>query len=345
VVRPGRWIRIAVVALASALAGCGGAAQHRVSAASARQQTAAESTQARPRFFAATSFWNAPLPAEVATASDSATLIASLLAMVHEEVAAKVGPWISTTGYSTPIYTVPASQPLVPVHLDADEPHLQQAFSAVPLPPDAQPASGRDSQLTVWQPSTDRMWEFWHLRHQQDGWHARWGGAMDHVSENPGVFTAQAWPGANSHWGATATSLPLVGGLITLEDLQRQNIDHALALGLPRVARGVVLSPAQRTDGTAEGRGAIPAGTRFRLDPSLDLQSLSLPPLTLMIAQAAQRYGIVVRDTSSIVNFYGEDPTPTGTDPYRALFADEYIWEQLAKFPWQRLEVIAPDAP
>jgi hypothetical protein len=336
---------IGVLALASALAGCGGAAPHQVSAASSRQQTAAESTQAHPRFFAPTSLWNAPLPADVPTARDSAALIASLLAMVHEEVAAKVGPWISTTGYSTPIYTVPASQPLVPVRLDANEPHLQQAFSAVPLPADAQPASGRDSQLTVWQPSTDRMWEFWHLSHQQDGWQARWGGAMDRVSENPGVFTAQAWPGANPYWGATATSLPLVGGLITLEDLQRQIIDHALALGLPRVARGVVLPPAQRTDGTADGSGAIPAGTRFRLDPNLDLQSLSLPPLTLMIAQAAQRYGIIVRDTSSIVDFYGEDPTPTGTDPYRALFADEYIWQQLAKFPWERLEVIAPNTP
>lgn len=299
---------------------------------------------AHTRFFAATSFWNAPLAADVRIEPQSA-LSASLGAIVQEEVAAKVGPWISTTGFSTPIYTVPASQPLVTVHLDADEPHLQRAFSAVPLPPNAQPASGTDSQLTVWQPSTDRLWEFWHLTREGDGWHAGWGGAMDHVSSNPGVFTSAAWPGADSRWGATATSLPLVGGLITLEDLQRQHIDHALALGLPRIARAVVRPPAQRTDGTAEGPTAIPAGTRFRLDPSLDLQTLSLPPLTLMIAEAAQRYGIVVRDTSGVVDFYGEDPTPTGSDPYRALLGAEYVWQQLARFPWDRLEVVAATVP
>lgn len=299
---------------------------------------------AHPRFFAATSFWNAALPASAPAAADSRRLVALLRSMVGEELAAKVGPWLSTTGFSTPIYTVPAGQPAVYVHLDANEPALQRAFAAVPLPAGARPASGTDSQLTVWQPSKDRLWEFWRLRREADGWHAAWGGAMEHVSDNPGVFTARAWPRANAHWGATATSLPLVGGLITLEDLKRERIDHALAFGLPRVARSVVVAPAKRTDGTAEGSDGVPAGTRFRLDPSLDLHSLSLPPLVLMIAEAAQRYGMIVRDTSTIVDFYAEDPTPTGTDPYNAFFGAEYPWQQLAKFPWDRLEAVAAGA-
>jgi hypothetical protein len=300
----------------------------------------AASTAVHPRFFARSSVWNAPLPSGAPEPANAAELTAALQAMVQEEVAGKWGPWISTTGYSTPIYTVSSSQPEVKVRLDNTDPALQRAFDAVPLPANARPANGSDAQLTVWQPSTERLWEFWRLERVAGGWQAHWGGAMRHVSRNPGVFTARAWPGAKSDWGATGTSLPLVAGLITLEDLSRGRIEHALALGLPRLERGVVLWPAQRTDGGFEGPGAIPAGARFRLDPSLDLSQLSLPPLVRMIAEAAQHYGMVVRDTSGVVDFYGEDPTPTGSDPYIQLFGNEFPWQQLAKFPWDRLRAI-----
>ena len=193
---------------------------------------------------------------------------------------------------------------------------------------------------TVLQPASDRLWEFWRLAHAADGWHARWGGAMRHVSGNAGVFTAGAWPGASTHWGATSTSLPLVAGLITLADVRQRRIDHALALGFPRIERGVLRWPAQRSDGTVEGAAGIPAGTRFRLDPKLDLRALSMPPLVRMIAQAAQRFGLIVRDRSGVVDFYGEDPTPTGTNPFAALLGGERPWQQLALFPWEHLEAI-----
>jgi hypothetical protein len=324
--------------------GCGTDSRSQPAAAATSPAPATVPVAARPRFFAPTSFWNAPLAPGVPAGPDAAALASALRALVQEEVQAKVGPWISTTGFSSPIYTVTSSQHPVRVRLDAKERRLQRAFAAVPLPANAHPASGSDAQLTVWQPSKDRLWEFWRLRREADGWHAAWGGAMTHVSQNQGVFTRTAWPGASSRWGATATSLPLVGGLITLEDLRLGHINHALALGLPKIARGVVRSPAQRTDGTAEGPSAIPAGTRFRLDPSLNLQSLALPRLVLMIAEAAQRYGIVVRDTSSVVDFYGEDPTPSGSNPYRALMDGEYLWQQLSRLPWDHIEAIGPVA-
>src|ERR1700730_4135204 len=185
-------------------------------------------------FFAPSSVWNAPLAENEPLDPTSASLVAELQSMVNTEVSGKWGPWISTTGYSTPIYTVPASQPPVYVSEDNVNPSatLQSAFSAVPLPSNAQPSSGNDAELTVWQPSTDRLWEFWGMSHQSDGWHEHWGGAMEHVSSSPGYFSPSSWHGAQYNWGATATSLPLVGGLITLQDLQRGEINHALAVAL-----------------------------------------------------------------------------------------------------------------
>jgi hypothetical protein len=292
-------------------------------------------------FFSSQSFWNAPV-GTAAVDPESTRIVAAVNSVVQAEVASKFGPWISTIGYSTPIYTVPGGQRTVRVELRNNNPALQRAFAAVPLPAGARPASGSDAQLTIWQPSRDRLWEFWRLGKSDGKWHAKWGGAMRDVSHSPGYFSPSSWPGAKSNWGASATSLPLVGGLITLDDLRRGEIDHALALGFPLTQAGVVRFPAQRTDGKSSGMDAVAEGTRLRLDPQVDLASLHLPPLTAMIARAAQRYGMVVRDTSGVVDFYGQDPSLSSGDPFRALYEGKRPWQLLALFPWSRLQAVAP---
>ena len=87
-------------------------------------------------------------------------------------------------------------------------------------------------------------------------------------------------------------------------------------MGIPNVRAGVYASPAQRDDGKSSDPLSLPEGARLRLNPKLDLAALHLPPLTLLIAQAAQRYGILVSDGSANVTFYAQDPTPTGGNPY-----------------------------
>ncbi len=292
--------------------------------------------------FAPDSVWNAPLSdLPLYVDPESTTLVHALASVVEEELARKVGPWVTRTSFSTPIYSVPADQPTVRVLLDNNNAPLQRAFDAVPLPVGAQPASGSDAQLTVWQPGADRLWEFWHMDLIDGQWHAGWGGAIEGVSQSTGYFSAESWPGARSNWGATATSLPLAGGLITLEDLERGTIDHALALGYPLTESRVFRFPAQRTDGRSESPYALPEGLRLRIDPTLDLSSLHLPPFTLMIARAAQRYGIVLRDTSGVVDFFGQDPTPTGGEPFAPWLEGKKPWQLLAQFPWDRLQVLS----
>jgi hypothetical protein len=64
------------------------------------------------------------------------------------------------------------------------------------------------------------------------------------------------------------------------------------------------------------------------------------------MAEAVQRYGMVVRDQAGSVAFYAEDPTQFGSDPYvgpRGFFHDRYPSAMLADFPWQHLEVLRTD--
>ncbi len=49
--------------------------------------------------------------------------------------------------------------------------------------------------------------------------------------------------------------------------------------------------------------------------PNIDIASLNLPPIDRMLAQAAQTYGIVVRDQGGAVTFYGQDPVNLPTNP------------------------------
>jgi hypothetical protein len=74
-------------------------------------------------------------------------------------------------------------------------------------------------------------------------------------------------------------------------------------MAIPSPRAELYASPAQRTDGWVTAPDSIPEGTHLRLDPNLDLASLKLPRFTLMLAEAAQKYGIFVRDTAGNVAF------------------------------------------
>ncbi len=301
------------------------------------------------RFFSSTSFWNEPVPADAALDPRSAPLVAALAEEAEAEVREGRGPNFNTVNYSVPIYTVPESQPTVTVQLVGHpyEQALRAAWAAVPLPPGAHPASGTDKHLVVWQPSTGRMWEFWHLEETPGGvWQAMWGGAMQNVSSDLGVYGPEAWPGAETSWGGSASSLSLAGGLVTFEDLEDGEINHALAMAVPNVRAGVYASPAQRTDGISTSPLSLPEGAHLRLNPALNLATLHLSRLGLMLAEAAQKYGIFIRSSGpagGIMNFYGQDPTPTGSNPYTApggYFEGKSSAEAIAGFPWNQLQLL-----
>jgi hypothetical protein len=163
------------------------------------------------------------------------------------------------------------------------------------------------------------------------------------VSRSSGYYETASWPGARWYWGATATSLPVAAGTIRVDEIERGRIDHALALDVKRVRRGVHAWPAQRNDGRTGGAGAIPEGARFRLDPRIDVDRLDLNPFMRMVARAAQRYGLVVRDKSTTVALFAEDPAPFGRDPYERLMGREYparVPELFDGFPWERLQLV-----
>ncbi len=308
------------------------------------------------RLFAPDSVWNRELPRQVALDPGSAARAGALAREVFSKVAAGLHPAIAADSYSTPIYEVPRGQPLVRVQLDTGPwgNPLRKAFApGVPIPRNAKPAVGTDGHMTVYQPSTDRMWEFWRAVRQGDGWHASWGGAMRDVSKSPGYYSPESWsrlsPKQGWNWGATATSLPVAAGVMTITELRVGVVEHVLAMAVPNPCKELVARPAQRGDGHNRSLNCMPEGAHLQLDPSLNVDRLALTRLGEIAARAAQRYGLIVRDGTGLENsvaLYAEAPQG-GPSPYRGehgLFGGLQPWKVLHNFPWRELRVLRFDA-
>ena len=290
--------------------------------------------------FSPTSFWYQQIPVNTPLHANSAGFVADFL---RQKVAYYNTVGVNTTAYASPVYSVPAAQPTKKINQwqcmpnFALNPGLAQQWAAVPWPDYAQPAAGSDAEMTIYQKSSDSLWEFWQTRNTSGQWVACWGGKMSNVSQSDG-----RWP---SIYGTTATGLPFLGGQVTAEELARGEIRHAIGIALPEVEAASTISwPAMRGDGSNPQNAAnrIPQGMRLRLDPSVNVDALNLRPATKVIAKAAQKYGFVVWDKSGAIGIRVQNPksyTAMGqVNPYPALFNNAPEWAWLEGIPWNKLQ-------
>lgn len=293
--------------------------------------------------FSSNSFWYTAIPADAPLHTNSANFVKEFL---RQKKAYYGTVTLNTTAYASPVYVVGPDVPTVRVtqwncHGYMDK-LFEKEWAAVPIPAYAQQADGTDGEMTIWQPSTDRMWEFWQARKTNGEWQACWGGGMEHVSRNNGI-----WP--NNH-GTTATSLPFIGGQIGVEELRRGEIDHALGISLVDQETWQIRSwPATRSDGwnPKHEPNRIPEGLRFRLDPTVDVDSLKLGRAGKIIAKAAQKYGFVIWDKAGAISLRAENPksyTLRGQpDPFPELFEKKANYAVLEGVPWDRLQFLPMD--
>lgn len=214
-------------------------------------------------------------------------------------------------------------------------------FKNVPIPVDAIPTIGSDSQITIHDPASDQIWEFWMMRRNSNGrWSACWGGRIDKLSKNIGSFP--------TYFGTNATSTLGAAGAISIAEAQRGSIRHAMSLQIINPAPWNQFSwPAQRSDGSSNSRSPILEGTRLRLDPRLDLSRYKLHPLALAIAKAAQEYGFIVDNRSGAVAVVAEDggreQRRTGVNPWKKILGGTEPYNVMRNFPWDKIQALPKD--
>lgn len=218
-------------------------------------------------------------------------------------------------------------------------------LKGIPIPSNAVPAKGTDGHLAVWSQSQDKLWELWKATKKNGHWSACWAGRIDNVSRSVGQYP--------SPYGVSASGLSVVGSMVSVEEAKKLQIDHAVGLNIPGAAVWPSFSyPANRTDGGSKETGAPPEGTRLRLDPSVDVDSLNIQPLAKAIAKAAQKYGLVISDKSGVVSVVTEDGNRrmvnaegarVAANPWSSILKGTQGYSVLTGFPWDKLQVVQKD--
>lgn len=277
--------------------------------------------------FSPTSFWNSRIPRYPSENQGSDIIVGSVASQ-----ASSSGVVFDTANAAAPIYAAEVSTPTVVVlpsgcNGAAGHAALATAWQAVPIPFYAQPSAGPDRRMVVYQSSTATIWEFDQMHQSNGQWYACNGGKITGVNVSNGSFSGTS--------GALRSGLAMMGGQITVSDINRGFIGHTMGLGLPSVGGGAVW-PASASVSTG---GSVPVGTRLQLDPSLDVGSLGLSPFAQLVAKTAQTYGFVVWGSASKVTVYGEGEnsflTRGASSPYASMSS-----VSLAGFPWDKLRAL-----
>ncbi len=294
--------------------------------------------------FGPSSFWNTPLASNQTIHWNSKNFVNELVANTK-----LAGPWINTTKYSTPVYVVNAKIPLLSVKIiengveKSSTVLYAEALKGIPVPEDAVPAAGSDGVITIYDKTTDTLYEFWRMKKVDGKWEAAWGGILKNASTSNGIMpTVINSKGGQEKWGATATGLPAAGGIMMLHELMSGKISHALEFAIPRPKQSQFVWPAQRTDGFYTGPNAIPEGARFRFASTIVIDP-NWSPIIKMMVTAVRDFGMVLRDRSGSVGFAAEDPTQYGfsSDPYTQFYGGKALWDVMKQFPWDKLQTLS----
>ena len=297
--------------------------------------------------FAPTSFWYKPIPTDVVLHTNSANFVTEF---IRQKTTYYNNVNINTNSYSSPVYIASSSTPTVKVGFyDCQkkgwvDSTFTSMMSAVPIPSAAKQASGTDGEMTIYQPSTNSIWELWVGKKDATTgqWSACWGGKLASASYSQGVF--------QKNYGTTATGLPFISGQITAEELTRGEIKHAIGIALVDVEKASIFSwPANRSDGYNPNNvpNRIAEGQRFRLDPNVNVDALPMTKAGKIIAKAAQKYGFIVWDKAGSVSIRAQNAdsyTALGlANPYPALYENKPAYAVLNGFPWDKLQFLPMD--
>jgi hypothetical protein len=276
-----------------------------------------------------------------------------------------------------PVVWVPSHQPMVPLYVQpgCDDFRTNTGGSA-PIPPWAPTSGPGDYILTIYQPSSDSVWELWQAhrlgaRTSPDdgsadnrsgtGWSACWAGKAS-LSTFSGVFP---WP-----YGETASGISNLATEVTEADVLSGSITHAIGIQVVNCTTSVY--PADRGD-CGNHAGDPAEGQWFRFAPSVDCANYNATPFENEVCVAGQQKGFVVVDHGGSDAIEADYATGTWTDegnpgpvgswqrnpnggccifaggggPLEQAFRTtsgyyEQEYQVIANLPWDQLQVIVP---
>ncbi|MGV8909669.1 MAG: LamG domain-containing protein [Propionicimonas sp.] len=301
--------------------------------ATAESLSGSDSRPVSSRVFASNSPFYQRLPTRTPAASNSKKLVKSLNSQAHKfyGTRTKANVAINTNRFTPALYVAHNADPVHDItgwncqhKADGWDTELNRQLAGLHLPADMKPDPSTDGSISVYNSDTRELIELWKARLVDGAWQACWGGKIPDADE-----AAASFPYG---YGASASGLALWGGIIRQSELLDGRIDHAINLAIPYTKRGTISWPANRTDGNSPGT-QLAIGQKLRLPANLNLSAMKLSPVALTIATAAQRYGIIVTETSGSVAFSAENPIGLASDQYNSIFRGRWAYLEMLGNP------------
>jgi hypothetical protein len=277
-----------------------------------------------PRFYSATSFWNQAIRPDAEVDPDSKEMVErSVVPYADSANFANSGEWGIALAHAT--HETHKSKISCTQYCDT-------APTEFRIPANAKPTKGSDHHLAVI--DGERELDMWlaHFDVKSKKWSA--GSAFIQDLDGAGVSCHE---GEHCN-GPVAAGFSLLGGVVRPSEFREGEIDHALALTVPRTRADFIACPATHTDGSTSSTSAIPEGARIQLDPQFDVDSQQWPEWKKIIARALQRYGAYVVDTGGSVAIRGI----ADMNSYEGSWASVRISisPTLSDLPWQEMRVL-----
>jgi hypothetical protein len=286
------------------------------------------------------SFWARPVPQGVAPVAGSAEKVQYSLGSGYT-----TGGWYfdNTTTWGIPVVYSRNTDPVRRVEATRYDVRTVGWFN---IPDGAKRATSRDGHLVVKNLDTGEELDIWR---------------MEGLSVEPGqsvVYTSGAYitrwddratglsdyrPGGN---GAVASGFAAAGGLVHPAEMKaaiaaRTGVPHALAVvtASSRTAVGYV-APATHADGKCVDVRCIQEGSRFRLDPTFDVEATALPDWKKVLLRTLQTHGAYVADQGSNLAVRGYAPVNDTVNPWTAMGIG--MGASIADLPWNRMQLLPP---
>ncbi len=155
-----------------------------------------------------------------------------------------------------------------------------------------------DRHTVVINKYTCRLYETWATRRSGDRWLAGSGASWLLTSNN---LRPPSWTSAD------AAGLPILPGLLRVDEVLGRHVDHAIRFTTDVTDRFYTW-PARHQAGSVDNRTYPPMGARFRLKAAYVI-SPGFRPDTIHVLRAMKKYGLVLADNGSPWYFQGTSDT------------------------------------
>jgi hypothetical protein len=264
----------------------------------------------QPRAFHADSWWNTPLPDEVPLDPAGEEILEYLRTGPESGRGCVTLAGAGDSPWGQPVYDARPGDPAYDIEGLVDQP---RQLTRLRIPVGARSARNSDNSMVVYDRAKGYVVALTgaHYDPERDTWSAA-GATVTYLDSNGlHVHTGQSDDPRNqgTHRGNNGAVMA-----VEHDEVMAGAVRHVLKVAAgPEVADRHVF-PMIGSDGDYQGSDPAvpPQGLRFRIKPSIDLETMGLSPEALVIARALQDYGFYIGDSGGTTALKLEDTRADG---------------------------------